>query len=79
MTFYGRMRPADHFTRVYVPLCGKTEDMAWLYNKGLYVVGSDIAEEAGYEFAAQHPEIGLARKIVNLPDGSSIIVYEAGL
>lgn len=34
-------------TRVLVPLCGKSVDMTWLAEQGLYVVGVELAEAAG--------------------------------
>jgi thiopurine S-methyltransferase len=38
--------------RVYVPLCGKTLDMAWLANRGHRVVGSELSSIAIREFFA---------------------------
>lgn len=36
--------------RILVPLCGKSLDMKWLYEKGLCVVGIDVVEQAAKEF-----------------------------
>lgn len=40
--------------RVLVPLCGKTEDMAWLAAQGHQVVGVEFSEEAVRAFFAEH-------------------------
>ncbi|WP_246614962.1 hypothetical protein [Agarivorans litoreus] len=32
--------------RVFVPLCGKTRDIAWLLDKGMKVVGVELSEHA---------------------------------
>lgn len=52
--------------RVLVPLCGKTEDMAWLREQGAEVIGAELAGEALREFAEthglaleSHPDAGL--------------------
>lgn len=33
-------------SRVFVPLCGKTQDIAWLLNQGYQVVGAELSEIA---------------------------------
>jgi len=40
--------------RVLVPLCGKTEDMAYLASLGHEVVGIELAEAAAEEFFREH-------------------------
>lgn len=40
--------------RVLVPLCGKTEDLAFLAARGHTVVGVELAEQAVREFFASH-------------------------
>ncbi len=39
---------------VLVPLCGKSEDMAWLRAQGHTVIGIDLAEQAVRAFFAEH-------------------------
>jgi len=46
-------RLADHH-RVFVPLCGKTEDLAFLASRGHDVVGVELVELAVREFFADH-------------------------
>ncbi len=46
-----RLRPGD---RVFVPLCGKTEDMWWLHERGFEVLGIDLSPIAGREFLNAH-------------------------
>ena len=43
-----------HGGRVFVPLCGKTEDMAWLAEQGYRVVGVELSEAAARDFFASH-------------------------
>ena len=46
--------------RVFVPLCGKSIDMTWLVNQGLYVVGAELSQTA---VAAWFSENGLVPEI----------------
>ena len=46
--------------RVFVPLCGKSDDMRWLLEQGYYVVGSELSSLAVEAFFAESrlsPEI----------------------
>jgi len=46
--------------RVFVPLCGKTRDLAWLADRGHAVVGVEISEQGVQGFFADHgwePEV----------------------
>jgi thiopurine S-methyltransferase len=68
-------RHAERFAgcpRVFVPLCGKAEDMAWLAARGHEVVGVELAEEAVRAFFDEHeltPSIAKAGSAA--PAGSS--------
>ncbi|KTD57467.1 thiopurine S-methyltransferase [Legionella shakespearei] len=44
--------PAD--SSVLVPLCGKSLDMLWLCQQGLYVTGIELSEQAVQQFADEH-------------------------
>jgi thiopurine S-methyltransferase len=46
--------PLDGARRVLVPLCGKSEDLAFLAGRGHAVVGVELVEEAAREFFAEH-------------------------
>ena len=46
-----RLRSGD---RVFVPLCGKSEDMWWFHERGLEVLGIDLSPIAGREFLNAH-------------------------
>ena len=49
-------------TRVFVPLCGKTVDMAYLVSKhSAYVVGVEGIDMALEEFANEHPTLGVQK------------------
>ena len=41
-------------SRVLVPLCGKTLDLAWLAGEGFAVLGVELAEKAVCDFFAEH-------------------------
>lgn len=43
-----------HAHRVLVPLCGKTEDLAFLASRGFDVVGVELSEEAVLAFIEEH-------------------------
>jgi thiopurine S-methyltransferase len=59
--------------RVLVPLCGKTEDMAFLAARGHEVVGVEAVEEAVRAFFAEH---GLDPRVDDLREG--VRAYSAG-
>ena len=40
--------------RVFVPLCGKAEDMWWLHERGLEVLGIDLSPIAARDFLRAH-------------------------
>ncbi|MGV3621784.1 MAG: thiopurine S-methyltransferase [Archangium sp.] len=40
--------------RVFVPLCGKSEDLAYLASQGIEVVGVELVEDAVKAFFAEH-------------------------
>lgn len=76
MNNFEKLAPNDKFRRIYVPLCGKSLDMAWFHQHGLTVVGSDIAEDAGISFMNEHPDLKITKKVVPLKDGQHIPLYE---
>lgn len=45
----------------FVPLCGKSEDLAYLasHSKVSHVVGIDIVRDAAEQFASEHPELSM--------------------
>ncbi len=45
------LQPGDS---VFVPLCGKAEDMWWLHERGLHVLGVDLSPIAGRTFLEAH-------------------------
>lgn len=45
--FHRLQLPAD--SRVLLPLCGKTRDIAWLLEQGIHVVGAELVETAVQE------------------------------
>ncbi len=74
---YDRLNPQGKYQRVYVPLCGKAADLAWLYKRGdIYVVGSDICEDCGPLFMKENPDLDMCSRQVSLQDGSTVTLYE---
>lgn len=59
--------------RVLVPLCGKTEDLAWLAAQGHEVVGIELVADAAQAFFAEH---AITPTIAPPVDG--ITAYTAG-
>ncbi|MDF2696544.1 MAG: Thiopurine S-methyltransferase [Labilithrix sp.] len=59
--------------RVLVPLCGKTEDMAFVASRGHYVIGIEAVEDAVKAFFAEHELVPEVREI-----GEHIRVYSSG-
>ncbi len=59
--------------RVFVPLCGKSEDMVWLAQQGYQVLGNELCGEA---VAAFFDEQGLAPVRSTL--GDALIRWQAG-
>ncbi|MEM7426389.1 MAG: thiopurine S-methyltransferase [Pseudomonadota bacterium] len=50
-------------SRVFVPLCGKTRDIAWLMEQGMQVAGAELSELAVqqlFEEMSVHPEVSEA-------------------
>lgn len=45
------LRPGD---RVFVPLCGKSEDLWWLHERGMQVLGIDLSPLAARAFLQAH-------------------------
>lgn len=41
-------------SRVFVPLCGKSLDLAWLARQGLRVLGVELSQKAVEDFFAEH-------------------------
>ena len=53
-------------SRVFVPLCGKTNDIGWLLSQGYRVVGAELSEQAIGELFAElgeKPEISECGKV----------------
>ncbi|MGK0370809.1 MAG: thiopurine S-methyltransferase [Glaciecola sp.] len=76
----------DSNARVFVPLCGKTKDIAWLLSKGYHVVGIELNESAIEQLfedlgikASQIPntqESGLKRFHNEFSNGLTLDVYQ---
>src|SRR5262245_40223150 len=63
--------------RILVPLCGKTEDLAYLASRGHDVVGIELVEDAVRQFFAEHhltPSITQRGPFTNYTAGAITIV-----
>ena len=58
--------------RVLVPLCGKSQDMAWLAAQGVQVLGVELAQKAVQDYFAEE---GLAPEV---KEKESFVCYQAG-
>ena len=55
-------------SRVFLPLCGKTRDFAWLLTNGYQVVGAELSELAIRELFKElslNPEISQLGKLIH--------------
>ena len=59
--------------RILVPLCGKTEDLAYLAGQGHDVVGIELVEDAVKQFFAEHGTTPTVE-----PAGDDLMIYRAG-
>ncbi|MFK7942568.1 MAG: thiopurine S-methyltransferase [Paracoccaceae bacterium] len=50
-----------HGARVFVPMCGKTRDIAWLLGKGMRVVGAELSEIAVQQL---FDELGVEAEVI---------------
>ncbi|HEU4537554.1 MAG TPA: hypothetical protein VFS00_25720 [Polyangiaceae bacterium] len=62
VTYFDRLGLAAG-ARVFVPLCGKAEDLAWLAARGLEVVGVELVREAAEAFFAEHDLVPRAEDV----------------
>ncbi|VDP92224.1 unnamed protein product [Echinostoma caproni] len=63
--------------RMFVPLCGKSLDLRWMYkSKGCTVVGCDLAESAIIAFSKEHPDLELKKTATALANGEVVTVYQ---
>ncbi|TGZ52167.1 hypothetical protein CRM22_010677 [Opisthorchis felineus] len=61
---------------VFVPLCGKSLDLAWMYfQKSCTVVGCELSETALKAFVAEHPDLRMLRSTIQFRDGRHISLF----
>lgn len=61
---------------VFVPLCGKSLDLQWMYyNQGCTVVGCDISETALTSFVREHPVLNMRRSEVLFKGGQQVTMF----
>jgi len=56
---------ADPHTPVFVPLCGKSQDMVWLHERGHTVVGVELSRIAVEQFFVEQQLVPTHREIEN--------------
>jgi len=62
----------DKGNRIFLPLCGKTRDIAWLLSEGYRVVGAELSEIAVKQL---FEELGITPKISN--SSGTLLHYQA--
>ncbi|MPC79199.1 Thiopurine S-methyltransferase [Portunus trituberculatus] len=72
VTYINELLPSEP-ARVLVPLCGKSPDMRWLYDRGNTVVGVEGAEKPVKEFFELHTD--LRHTVEDVPFGKVYKVY----
>ncbi|KAF6773483.1 hypothetical protein AHF37_07110, partial [Paragonimus kellicotti] len=61
---------------VFVPLCGKSLDLQWMYlNEGCTVVGCDLSETALESFVREHSILGMRRSNVQFKNGQLVVMF----
>jgi len=65
-----QLKPGDH---VFVPLCGKSQDMLWLLGQGLRVTGCECSPLAVSEFFSENGLQPQSREA-----GSGLVVHDCG-
>lgn len=58
--------------RILVPLCGKTEDLAYLASRGHDVIGVELVEDAVKQFFAEHGTVAETEA------SGDLVIYRAG-
>jgi len=67
--------------RIFVPLCGKTRDIAWLLSQGHKVAGAELSETAVeqlFEELGLVPTIGPAGKMLRV-SAENVVVYQGNI
>ncbi|KAF5399106.1 Thiopurine S-methyltransferase, partial [Paragonimus heterotremus] len=75
--FWDTFCPPDSPNKyVFVPLCGKSLDLQWMYlNEGCSVVGCDLSETALESFVREHSILGMRRSSVQFKNGQLVVMF----
>ncbi|CAH8614770.1 unnamed protein product [Dicrocoelium dendriticum] len=61
---------------IFVPLCGKSIDLRWLYcEKGFSIVGCDLSETALLAFVTEYPDLAMKRTEIPFKNGERISMF----
>ncbi|CAH8840361.1 unnamed protein product [Trichobilharzia szidati] len=76
-TFWDQLCPDDNpNNRLFIPLCGKTEDMEWLYqNKSCKIIGCDLAELPLRQFVNEHKSLDMKERLVKFKNGEEVLMF----
>ncbi|GFR75295.1 thiopurine S-methyltransferase [Elysia marginata] len=81
---YDKLNPGGKHSRVLVTMCGMSEDMNWLVDRGLQVIGIDFAKHALHKFMCLDgqewtgcpvKELGHDAKLFTRDDGKIKLFY----
>ncbi|KAA3671900.1 thiopurine S-methyltransferase, partial [Paragonimus westermani] len=75
--FWDTFCPPDSPNKyVFVPLCGKSLDLQWMYlNEGCSVVGCDLSETALESFVRENSILGMRRSSVQFKNGQRVVMF----
>ncbi|GFR75297.1 thiopurine S-methyltransferase [Elysia marginata] len=75
---YSKLNPGGESKKVLVPLCGMSVDMNWLADKGMTVIGVDIAEEALAKFVSLSDQDWEETAVPTLGPGAKLFTRKDG-
>ncbi|CAH8501905.1 unnamed protein product [Heterobilharzia americana] len=62
--------------QLFIPLCGKSVDMEWLYqNKLCQIIGCDLAEVPLRQFVDEHKSLGMKERSVIFKNGEKVPMF----
>nr|AAW25275.1 SJCHGC01817 protein [Schistosoma japonicum] len=77
IAFWNELCPSDTpANRLFIPLCGKSVDMEWLYqNKSCQIIGCDIAENPLRQFVNDHKSLNMKERLVYFKNGENVLMF----
>jgi len=73
-TYFDKTFPSASETKIFVPLCGKTVDMKWFYDKKMSVVGLDGVKQSLEQFLSEQGIESSVQKVPSLGDQAEVFI-----